>query len=109
MKYNFHIDIYNKNLKSVYDPRLSKDEKREVLNYFLAYKSEVINHSDDCPQKVEDAILHLTWSLNHTSNDENNSKHNPYAHPMRNPILVTIIGGILVLIIWQFISPYFPN
>ncbi|MCS6125056.1 hypothetical protein G3495_21045 [Shewanella baltica] len=101
MKQDFHMDVYNKNLKLAYAPEASLADKKRILNYFLAYKSEVIIHSD-CPKKVEDVILYLKGCLNIPSDNKNT-----YGHPLRNPIIGAVIAGLFVLIIWQYISTYF--
>ncbi|MCU8089789.1 hypothetical protein [Shewanella sp. SM21] len=101
MKYNFHMDVYDKNLKLTYDPETSILDKKEVLNYFLAYKAEIIN-SNDCPKEVTDAIQHLKeQTIPYNKGDESSWQNNKKVF-----FIMSIAIGITVLFIWHLILPH---
>ena len=86
-----------------FDPKASDEDMKIMLDYLLKYKSICLTRPSGFNQpRTEEAIKHLANSCVY----ESSPKDNPYAHIMRNPIMVTFIGGILVLIAWKYISPY---
>ena len=92
------MDEYRANLKAAYDPATSKDEKKKILEAFLKFKSETINQRDGCPKEAEDAISHL---------QQHNFSQCWYSSFLKHPLISTVIGGVLVLIFWRYISPLF--
>ncbi|WP_375056676.1 hypothetical protein [Zobellella sp. DQSA1] len=68
-----------------------------MLEGFLYCKSKTV--SGGTPQKVEDAILHLQSIVGKSIN--------PLALIFKHPIISAFIAGILILITWQYIGPYF--
>lgn len=90
-------DQYWKCLEEVYDPQISKKRANELLEGFLDYKSKTI--SSGTPQKAEDAIVHLQGIVSKSSN--------PLFILIKHPLISAFIAGIFILIIWQYIGPYF--
>ncbi|ENQ1033340.1 hypothetical protein ACENF1_004474 [Vibrio parahaemolyticus] len=90
-------DQYWKCLEEAYDPQISKKRAKELLEGFLDYKSKTV--SNGTPQKAEDAIVHLQGIVGKSSN--------PLALFLKHPLISAFIAGILILITWQYIGPYF--
>lgn len=55
----FHIKTYNSQLSKAYDPSIDQNSIKEILNYFLEFKSVKISQGGTCPKAVEDVISHL--------------------------------------------------
>lgn len=109
MAYDFTTKTFNLNLKSAYNPDLTKEDKIHLLNYFLAYKSEVINHSDGCPLSFENAIQHLKDCTKPSELQSPNSKATSWQDSIVKyaviGVVITVVGGIIL----QVISPYFTK
>lgn len=97
--FNFHSPVYEKNMAAAYDPALSNDIKKELIKYFLAYKSKVMSNGSTCPTDVEDVIRHLQTLLNSI---ENNSPRIETRN-WQNNILIYIVVGVLITVIGGFI------
>lgn len=95
------MDVYNKNLKLTYDPETSILDKKEILNYFLAYKAEIIN-SNVCPKEVTDAIQHLTEQ----TKPYNKGDYSSWQNNIMVFFVMGVVIGIAVLVVWHFIQPY---
>ncbi|WP_337920493.1 hypothetical protein [Vibrio cholerae] len=87
-------------MAAAYDPALSNDIKKELIKYFLAYKSKVISNGSTCPTDVEDVIRHLQTLLNSI---ENNSPRSETRDWQKNisinlvvGVLITVIGGVIL-------------
>ena len=94
------MDEYRANLKAAYDPATSKDEQKKILEAFLKFKSETINHRDGCPKEAEDAISHL---------QQQTFSQRWYSSFLEHPLISTVIGGVFVLIFWHYIAPFFGS
>ena len=106
MAYDFNTKTFNQNIKSAYNPDLTKEDKIHLLNYFLAYKSEVIDHSDGCPPSVENVLQHLKEC---TKPSELESPYRKTANWQDNTvkyIVITVISSVLDGIVLQILSPY---
>lgn len=103
MAYDFNTKTFKLNLKDAYNPDLTKEDKIHLLNYFLAYKSEVINHSDGCPPSVENALQHLKDCTKPSAppTDTNNWQNNKVKYAVVG-IVIYVFGDIVL----QLVSPY---
>jgi len=111
------MDEYRVNLQKAYDPATSPEEQRALLNKFLKFKSETINHG--CPQNVLDAISHLKEqiSANNSSNDSANQPPNTifgkFIYYLNRPMSIQIVGGfvagVAVLVFAAVIYHYYPS
>ncbi|EGR7969249.1 hypothetical protein V8049_004432 [Vibrio vulnificus] len=93
--FNFHTTTYKQNMSSVYDPAIGDEVKRELLDYFLTYKSKCISSGSACPDKVEDAIRHLQLLLKPIENNSPRSK----ATNWQNNIPIYITVGLFIVIV----------
>ncbi|OZY84389.1 hypothetical protein CBP51_14355 [Cellvibrio mixtus] len=97
------VEEYNENLGKAFEPNLSNAEAKQLLNWWLQYKSKANKNPSGIPPRAEEAIRHLQARVN------NSAGSNMFSLITKHPIVSTFIGGLLVLIAWSFIAKYFGS
>ncbi|WP_166372197.1 hypothetical protein [Psychromonas sp. SA13A] len=97
-------DQYWKCLEEAYDPELSKNRAKELLEGFLYFKSKTVSQQSGTPQKVEDAISHLQSVLGGATGKSSKGFITIF---FEHPIISSFIAGVFILVVWQFLGPYF--
>jgi hypothetical protein len=91
---------YKEYIEEAYEPDLAKNRAEELLEGFLHYKVTTVNQQSGTPQKAEDVIIHLQNILG--SEIKKSSKSSSIIS-----FVLSIIAGIIILILWQFLDPLF--
>ncbi|RHW74586.1 hypothetical protein [Colwellia sp. RSH04] len=97
-------DQYWKCLEEAYNPDLSKKRAKELLEGFLYFKSKTVSQQSGTPKKAEDAIIHLQSVLGSGSDKTSKGALTIF---FEHPIISAFIAGIFILVVWQFLGPYF--
>lgn len=105
------MDEYREFLSSAYSPATSTEDKKKIYEYFLDFKSKVINYQQGCPQEVTDVLQHLREEFNKDKFTSGVSSHKSWQDNIPKYVfvtfLVTLVAGLLIWVITQYISPYF--
>jgi hypothetical protein len=104
-------DEYRINLKAAYDPSTPSKDFQSLLDSFLRFKSETINHRMGCSKEVEEVILRLKEKIS-SSKVSYSSNYEKYYHFCCNfikghvwPIVSAILIGIILMFIQQNCFP----
>jgi len=105
------MDDYRNNLKAAYDPTTPSENLQVILDSFLKFKSDVVNHRAGCPKEVEDVIQHLKEKIS-SGKVSYSSTYAKYYYLSCNFLKVNfwpIASSLLIGVALMFIQhKYFP-
>jgi hypothetical protein len=96
------MNEYENNLKAAYDPTTPSENLQVILDSFLKFKSEVVNHRAGCPKEVEDVIQHLREKVSKqtvTSPSGRTNYETVLYYIAQHPLGVALFSGLIISII----------
>ncbi len=98
------MDTYKENLSKAFDTHPPEADNKELLKYFLNFKSQTINHTNGCPSNAQEAIDHLQRLLNDAKKGSYKQNH-WYQKPV-GIIFLSVAGITLAWFLRHLVSPY---